>query len=86
MSWIAIILALVLVKRAFRCVRSGFYPAMLSLVCGVVYVLLSLEWITSLQPEVIGRTRDLAWSMVEIGFILGLIGQLGELDRRRRDP
>jgi hypothetical protein len=56
---------------AFRVLLRGYYAALVPIICLVGYALLSVDWVASGSNQKISELRDLAWSLVEVGLILG---------------
>lgn len=55
----------------FRVLLKGYYAALVPIICLVGYALLSVDWVASGSNQKISELRDLAWSLVEVGLILG---------------
>ena len=55
----------------FRVLLRGYYAALVPIICLVGYALLSVDWVASGSNQKISELRDLAWSLIEVGLILG---------------
>lgn len=50
---------------------KGYYAALLPMVCLVGYSLLTIDWFISGENKNINQLKDIAWSTVEVGLMLG---------------
>ena len=85
LSYIGMLVALLVAVRGWSAIRRGFHVAVLPTLCAFAYLLLESEWVKTSQAVAIGDLRNVAWSMVEIGFMVGFLACARARELERRD-
>lgn len=85
LSYIGMLVALLVAVKGWSAIRGGFHVAVLPTLCAFAYILLESDWVRTSQAIAIGDLRNVAWSMVEIGFMIGFLACARARDLERRD-
>ena len=64
------------VVSGFLMVRGKNVHLLLPFLCGVAYVVLSVDWLATGQGDRVGALRDVAWNLVEIGYMVVLLSYI----------
>lgn len=84
-SWlngIGVAVALALVYQGISSPRKAGSLLALPTICAMAYVALMAEWGMTGMSDAIGDLRDIAWSLVEIGFMIGLLGIIRDYQKK----
>ena len=84
-SWlngIGVAVALALVYQGISSPRKAGSLLVLPTICAMAYVALMAEWGMTGMSDAVGDLRDMAWSLVEIGFMVGLLGIIRDYHKK----
>lgn len=69
LNLLAALLAIIIFGRL--AVGLNYRTAYLPLVCSLMYFILQIEWLMTSSGDLIGKYRDIAWCVAEIGLLAG---------------
>ncbi len=74
LNGVGVAVAMLLVYQGVKSPRQAGSLLALPTLCALAYIALMAEWGLTGMSQSIGDLRDIAWSLVEIGFMVGLFG------------
>ena len=82
LSGIGVAMALLLIRQGLVSPRRGMSILSLPVLCSFAYIGLSVDWQINDFESSISSLRDIAWSLVEVGFMIALFSIIREYRRK----